>query len=251
MEPTASTGGWSPRRWSPTPSGSFESDPAEFLLPPREGLAYLPYMQLMIDGQEAAWDAMTLRTFGSVVQEATRRAAAEGRIVHRLEVDGREISTRLEQEMAGRPVEEIGQVRVHTTTPGALLNEALDGAIELSRALRHDIRKVLSFMGGGDIPAAQSLYVSCVESLGTFFQLAGAVFNGIRSGAFPLPTARPGGGGELPEPPAATTEVLQRLLKAQKEEDWQRMADLLENEISPNLEEWSGFFSAMRGSGQR
>jgi hypothetical protein len=208
-------------------------------------------MQWIIDGQEVAWDPMTLRTFGSVVQEAARRAASEGRIVHRLEVDGREISTRLEQEMAGRPVQEIGQLRVHTTTPDALLNEALDGAIELSRALRHDIRKVSSFMEAGDISAAKSLYVSCVESLGTFFQLAGAVFNGIRSGAFPLPAARAGTEGELPEPPAATTEILQRLLKAQKDEDWRRMADLLEKEISPNLEEWSGFFSAMRGGGQR
>jgi hypothetical protein len=208
-------------------------------------------MQLLIDGQEVSWDATTLRTFGSVVQEATRRAASGGRIVHRLEVDGREISTRLEQEMAGRPVEGIGQVRVHTTTPGALLDEALDGAIDLSRALRQDIRKVSSFMGAGDIAAAKSLYVSCVESLGTFFQLAGAVFNGIRSGAFPLPASLPESEGELPEPPAATTEVLERLLKAQKEENWQRMADLLEKEISPNLEEWSGFFSAMRGGGRR
>jgi hypothetical protein len=204
-------------------------------------------MRLLIDGREVAWDASTLRTFGAAVQEATRRAAADGKIVHRLEVDDREISTRLEQEMASRPVGEIGEIRVHTTTPGALLNEALDGAIELSRALRQDIRKVSSSMEAGDVPAAKSLYVSCVESLGTFFQLAGAVFNGIHSGAFPLPASLPGGGGDLPEPPAATTEILQRLLKAQKEEDWRRMAELLESEISPNLEEWSGFFSAMRG----
>jgi hypothetical protein len=208
-------------------------------------------MRMLIDGQEVVWDAPAPRTFGSAVQEAARRAASGGRIVHRLEVDGLEVSTRLEKEMAGRPVEEIGEVRVHTTTAAALLDEALDGAIELSRALRHDIGKVASSMEAGDVPAAKSLYVSCVESLGTFFQLAGAVFNGIRSGAFPLPALPPGSGGELPEPPAATTEILQRLLQAQKDEDWQRMTDLLGQEISPNLEEWSGFFSAMRGGRER
>ncbi len=209
-------------------------------------------MRLLIDGREVAWDTSLLRTFGSVVQEATRRAASESRIVHRLEVDGREISTRLEEEMAGRPVEEIGEIRVLTTTPGALLNEALDGAIDLSRALRHDIGKVSSSMEAGDVPAAKSIYVSCLESLGTFFQLAAAVFNGIRSGAFPLPASPPGNvAGELPEPPAATAETLQRLLDAQKAEDWRRMAELLEKEISPNLEEWSVFFSAMRGGGTR
>jgi len=208
-------------------------------------------MRMRIDGQEVLWDASAPRTFGDALQEATRKVASEGRVVHRLEVDGREVSTRLEEEMAGRPVEEVGEVCLHTTTPGALLDEALGGAIELSRALRYDIGKVASSMEDGDVPAAKSLYVSCVESLGTFFQLAGAVFNGIRSGAFPLPAPPAGGEGELPEPPAATTEILQRLLQAQKDEDWRRMTDLLEREISPNLEEWSGFFSAMRSGRQR
>jgi hypothetical protein len=208
-------------------------------------------MRLRIDGQEVAWDASALRTFGSVVKEAVRRAAVDRRIVHRLEVDGQEISTRVEREMADRPVEGICDLHVHTTTPAALIGEALDGAIHLSQALRHDIRKVLSSLRAGDLSAAKSLYVSCVESLGTFFELAGAVFNGVRSGAFRLPNRAEGNGGELPEPPAATTEILQRLLKAHEAENWQAMADLLEKEISPNLEEWSVFFSAMRGSGFR
>jgi hypothetical protein len=90
-----------------------------------------------------------------------------------------------------------------------------------------------------------------VESLGTFFQLAGAVFNGVRTGAFLLPEAAGREGADLPEPPAATTELLQRLLAARREGDWPRLADLLENEISPNLAEWSAFFSAMIGKEAR
>ena len=208
-------------------------------------------MRLLIDGQEVALDASAHPTFGAVVREATRLAASGNRIVHRLEVDGREISTRLEEEMSGRPVAGFGELRVHTTTPGALLDEAVGGAVELSGALRHDIRKVASSMEAGELSAAKALYVSCVESLGTFFQLAGAVFNGIRSGAFPLPPGAAAAEGELPEPPAATTEILERLLSAQKKEDWRRMADLLDKEVSPNLEEWSAFFLAMRGGRQR
>ncbi len=100
----------------------------------------------------------------------------------------------------------------------------------------------------GDIPAARSLYVSCVESLATFFQLAGAVFHGVQSGAFPLPGTVTSGAGELPSPPSSTAEILQRLLSAQKAEDWGAMAVLLEGEIVHNLREWSSFFSAMRGS---
>lgn len=204
-------------------------------------------MRLLIDGKEIAWDSSVPGTFGDVVGEAVRRAAADGRIVHRVEVEGREISTQVEREMAGRPVDGLGEVHVRTTTSGALLGEAIDGAVHLVQALRQDIQGVLSSLRADDVSAANSLYVSCVESLGTFFELAGAVFNGVRTGAFRLRDSAAGVGLELPEPPAETTEILQRLLAAHKEEDWQRMADLLEREVSPNLEEWSAFFSAMRG----
>jgi len=203
-------------------------------------------MRLLIDGAETAWDPSCIRTFGAVVAEATLRAAAASRIVHGILVDGKEISTRAEREMDERPVEDIGELHIRTTTSGALLGEAIDGAIHLSEALRQDIRNVLVSLRADDVSGAKPLYVSCVESLGTFFQLAGAVFNGVRSGAFRLPGTASGAGVELPEPPGATSEILQRLLAARQEEDWRRMADLLEKEVSPNLGEWSAFFSAMK-----
>jgi len=205
-------------------------------------------MRLLIDGSDVSWDLSALHTFGTVVEEAGRRAAAGGRVVSRVIVDGREISTRLEREIAARPSGEIGEVRITTTTPGALLREALDGALDLSVAILRDVQSVAASIRSGDIPAARSLYVSCVESLATFFQLAGAVFNGVQSGAFPLPGTVTSGAGELPSPPSSTAEILQRLLSAQKAEDWGAMAVLLEGEIVPNLREWSSFFSAMRGS---
>jgi hypothetical protein len=209
-------------------------------------MAYLPIMRLLIDGTEIAWEAPGPQTFGAVIEEATRLAAANGRILHRIEVDGREVSLRVEREMSERPAGEFGELHVRTTTSGALLGEAIDGAIQLSGALRQDIRNVTSSLKGDDISAAKSLYISCIESLGTFFELAGAVFNGVRAGAFRLREPVGADGVELPEPPAATTEILQRLLAAYKEEDWPRMADLLEKEVAPNLEEWAAFFSAMR-----
>lgn len=204
-------------------------------------------MRLLLDGTEISWDPSHLRTFGAVVEEAARRAARIRRIVHGIEVDGKEISTGAEREMADRSVEEIGELHVRTTTSGALLEEAVDGAIRLSQALRQDIRNVLVSLRAADVSGANSMYISCVESLGTFFQLAGAVFNGVRTGAFLLPESASRDGADLPEPPAATTEILQRLLAARREEDWPRMADLLEKEILPNLEEWAAFFSAMKG----
>ena len=201
---------------------------------------------MRIDGCDVSLDLPAGSPFGAVLAEAGRKVASEGRVVSRIVADGREISTRFEREMADRPVGEIDAVDITTTTPDALYREALDGAVDLSLAIRRDAVTILSSLRGGDLAAAGPRYAACIESLGTFFQLAGAVFNAIGTGVFPL-AVRPGGEGELPTPPFATAGILQRLLRAQKGNDWSAVADILEKEILPNIDGWSAFFQALKG----
>jgi hypothetical protein len=205
-------------------------------------------MRLRIDGSDVSFDPSGGSTFGAVLAEAGRKVASQGRVVSRIVADGREISTRFEREMADRPVGEVATVEVTTSTPRALFREALDGAIGLSLAIRRDAETILSSLRAGDLPAAGPRYAACVESLGTFFQLAGAVFNAIGTGVFPLavPSGSP---GELPTPPLATAGILQRLLEAQKAGDWNAVADILEGEILPNIDGWSRFFIALKEIG--
>lgn len=202
-------------------------------------------MRLRIDGCDVSLDLPAGSTFGAVLAEAGRRVASDDRVVSRIVADGREISTRFEREMADRPVGEIDGVEISTTTPDALFREALDGAVDLSSAIRRDAVTILSSLRAGDLTAAGPRYAACIESLGTFFQLAGAVFNGIGTGVFPL-AVRPGSAGELPSPPDATAGILQRLLDAQKGSDWNSVADILEGEILPNIDGWSAFFKAIK-----
>lgn len=201
-------------------------------------------MRLRIDGFDVSLDLPEGSTFGALLAEAGRRVASEGRVVSRIVADGREISTRFEREMADRPVGEIGTVDIATTPPDALFREALAGAVDLSLAIRRDAVEILSSLRAGDLEAAGPRYAAVIQSLGTFFQLAGAVFNAIGTGVFPI-AVRPGGAGELPTPPFATAGILQRLLRTQKESDWNSVADILEREIVPNIDGWSAFFKAL------
>jgi hypothetical protein len=201
-------------------------------------------MRLRIDGCDVSLDPSAGSTFGAVLAGAGRKVASEGRVVSRIVADGREISTRFEREMADRQVGEIGTVDVTTTTPDVLFREALDGAVDLSLAIRRDAGTILSYLRAGDIAAAESRYAAFIESLGTFFQLAGAVFNAIGTGVIPL-AVRPGSAGELPAPPLATAGILQQLLRTRKGNDWSAVADILEKEILPNIDGWSAFFKAL------
>ena len=77
-------------------------------------------MRLRIDGGDVSLDLSAGSAFGDVLAQAGRKVASEGRIVSRIAVDGREISTRFEREMADRPVGEIDTVDIATTPPDAL-----------------------------------------------------------------------------------------------------------------------------------
>jgi len=205
-------------------------------------------MRLRIDGRDVSLDLAPGSTFGAALAEAGRRVASQGRVVSRIVADGREISTRFEREMVDRPVGEIDGVEIRTTTPDALFREALDGAVDLALAIDRDVETILSSLRAGDLPAAGPVYERCMESLGTFFRLAGAIFNAVGTGVFPL-AVPPGSAGELPSPPDATAGILRRLLEAQKKEEWRVVAEILEREIVPNIEGWSAFFVAMKGIG--
>ncbi|TRZ99179.1 MAG: hypothetical protein D4R80_03615 [Deltaproteobacteria bacterium] len=200
---------------------------------------------MRIDGCDVSLDLPAGSTFGAALAEAGRKVAAQGRVVSRIVADGREISTRFEREMADGPVGEVDTVDVTTTTPEALFREALDGAIDLSLAIRRDAETILSSLRAGDLEGAGPRYAACIESLGTFFQLAGAIFNAIGTGVFPL-AVDSGSAGELPTPPVATAGILERLLRTQKASDWNAVADILEGEILPNIDGWSTFFMALK-----
>jgi len=202
-------------------------------------------MRLFLDEAEIALDLSCHDTFGAVIEEVMRRASVAGRIVHGIEVDGKDISLDEERKMSDRPVEEINFLHVRTTTSEALLKEAVDGAVCLSEALRHDIRAVVVFIREDNAYCAKVLCISCLESIGTFFQLAGAVFNGVRTGAFTLPEPASGESLKLPESPAEIPGIPQRLLDAWQAQDWSRIASIMENEILPHVEEWAVFFSAI------
>jgi hypothetical protein len=205
-------------------------------------------MRLRIDGCDVSLDLTAGSAFGAVLAEAGRKVVSGGRVVSRIVADGREISTRFEREMADRPPGEIDTVDITTTTPDVLFREALDGAVDLCLAIRRDAATILASLRAGDITAAGPRYATCIESLGTFFQLAAAVFNAIGTGVFPL-AVRPGSAGELPSPPISTAGILQRLLRTQKGNDWNAVADILEREILPNIDGWSAFFKALKEIG--
>jgi hypothetical protein len=200
-------------------------------------------MRLLIDGNETALDLAGIETVRDLLDDLYRRTAGTGRVVYRVEIDGRDLSASAEKEMAAVPLADVGRICVTTNSPEELLRNGLEGAIALCDAICADIGKTTEAFRLGEGERGRALYVACVESLGTFFQLSGAILNGFRAGFF-SGAKWPASAPEAPSD--ATADILGRLLEHQKGEDWTAMADVLEFEVAPNLGGWRGFFSALK-----
>ncbi len=200
-------------------------------------------MHLVIDGKETPWDFSGLTNVQDLMNDLYAKTAGTGRVVYRVEIDGKELSASGEKEMAAAPLSGIERISLTTNSPGELLRNGLEGAITLCDAICGDIGRTVEAFRLGEGEKGQSCYVACVESMGTFFQLSGAILNGFRAGFF-SGAMWPAGTPEVPSD--ATAEVLGRLLEHQKGEDWTAMADVLEFEVVPNLRGWREFLSRLR-----
>lgn len=201
-------------------------------------------MRVRIDGDEVSMDLSRCGTLAGALDEIYRVVGGTGRIVGRVEIDGEELTTRAERELAGRTLEGVAEISIATGTAADLFRNGLQGALTLGGAIGKDIAGAVESFRSGDTARGRSLYAACIEAMGTFFQLAGGILNGIRGGYFEIPGGASAGG---PAPSSETAELLERLLEHQKREDWIAMADVLEYDVAPNLETWIGFLEGLSG----
>ncbi len=205
-------------------------------------------MRVRVDGNEVPWDLSGCASLGAALGEIYRKVGETARIVGRVEIDGQELTNLAEKELGDRTLESVGEIAVSTGTAEDLFRSGLQGALSLAGAIDMDIAKAVEAFRSGDSTRGQALHAACIEAMGTFFELAGGILNGIRSGYF-------NGAGvasrDVSAPSAGTAGILDRLLDHQVRRDWSAMADLLEYEVAPNLREWVAFLETLPGGQEK
>ncbi len=200
--------------------------------------------RLTIDGNESGLDLSGMRDISALMDALYESTAAGGRVVCRVTVDGRELDAGAEKAMAETGLSEVGEVDVTTGTASELYKSGIEGGLALVNAICADIGRSTASLRQGEFEGGLSMYMACLASMETFFQLSGAILSGYQAGCFVVPEGR----GTPGAPSTDTAEILSRLFEAQRQEDWTLMADLLEYEVVPNLDGWKAFLENLRGA---
>lgn len=200
-------------------------------------------MKVTIDGNPVSCDMTGVTTGEGAMAVLYRKVADSGRLVYRVEVNGRELSTLEEQGMDSVGVEQVHEISLTTNSPGELLRNSLAGVIELADGLRSDFAHAVEAYRTGDVQGGSSRYLGCVGGMELFFRMTGAILEGTRTGWLPADPSEPRAADSRSR---ETTEILERLIEYQAREDWTAMADVLEYELEPNLREWKQVLGEVR-----
>ncbi len=200
--------------------------------------------RLTIDGIESGLDLSGIGEMSVLMNTLYDKTASEGRVLCRVTVDGIELDAHAEKAMASIALSGVGTVDVTTGTAAELYMSGIEGGLTLVDAICTDIGRSTASFRQGDFEGGLSMYMACVSSMETFFNLSGAILSGFQAGCFIM-----GEGQVVPEVPSSdTADILGRLLEAQRLEDWTLMADVLEYDVVPNLGGWKAFLESLNGA---
>jgi hypothetical protein len=185
--------------------------------------------RLVVNSQERLFDRSTAKTWGDLLDDLDERCQAEGHVVTAVRLDGVDEPSFRRPEARTVGLTALAVVDVDTTTPGALVTEAIDeGCAGLDRLCDHAVT-VGTLFRGLDPAAANRALVDLAQGLQAATTLLAAIGSVVQGG-------RPEGAVRSTD--AVLGELagqLEALIAAQQQGDWVTVADIVEHDIQPAL----------------
>ncbi len=182
-------------------------------------------VRIRCDGTEREIDLSGCESVGDAIARCLHPES--DRVVTRVEVDGRDLSSEDRELLESIALGDVARVDVETDTPTSVALATLASADEYLGRIREALAQTSSLLRGGKIEQGNRLYADLLDALSVL------VF-AVASAGQQLGDA----GRTLHEIESDLQPWLDALLDAQKLRDWVRVADYLEYEIDPIMGDW-------------
>ena len=169
-----------------------------------------------------------------LVEKVSTEIQDAGMIVSSVALDGQEVTQEYWEEVAGLPAESFARLDLRTNTTDRLAMESLVTALDYLPRLNKGLAECASLVRLGDQLKANELYVDCIEGIRWFFKTMECVRQ-LLSLSFHTMAY---GGESVEGRMGRTLDVIDQMLTAQTGADWVLLADFMEYELLPILEEW-------------
>lgn len=200
-------------------------------------------LSLKIDGEFKSFASEGETTFGQVMKKLSSRLGDEGLVITGITMNNQPLSGGRQFDYNDFPLTEVELIELDTVKPLELAAEALKSSDEHLRILAGvSVRTAELYRLGDELEATES-YSRLIEGLRWMgkgmnamagmmkISLDEIIFDGKSIAYFQNEVLIP---------------VLDNMYSTQKDEDWIALADILEYELIPVLEEWSKLITGLK-----
>jgi hypothetical protein len=182
--------------------------------------------------------------WGELLDRLDRSAAGQGQVLTAVRFDGVDQPSFRDQDVASRPLNSLLVVEADSMTPADLLCQSVNEAVAAARALAAGAERVGEAFRGLDVARANEDLQELAQGIGTLVSIAQALSQAV---GIPLDSFSRNGraAGEMI---AALSSQTHELIQARESGDWITVADIIEYDLAPLLQEWPGVLEALRES---
>lgn len=188
--------------------------------------------RIVVNGKDQG-DGSAFQTWGDLLEFLDRDLSPRGEVVTEARLNGVDQPTFREPTVTQVAMADIELVEIESARPAALAARSLGEAVVALETLQAAAGQIAVDFRGHDIKAANEGLVQLADGLRMLAALVGAVSLGLR---MEIP-----GSSDEPSVNSTIAELgshVEALITAQRNEDWVAVADTLQYDVEPALQNW-------------
>jgi len=193
-------------------------------------------LSCVIDGQVKSFNLNGADSLSVMLEGLNSDLAKGGRFIASLRVNGEEVAGNAEE--ASRRLDGIDSIEITTESPVCLVGKLLDEGEHYIDGLRAYMLQVAGDYSAGS-ERADGSFTEAVQGLQWFVQMTGFIESTLNLDFQKLLL----NGRPVAEYVKSLNGILQEIVTAQEEGDPIMLADLLEYDLAPHLEQWKEIYT--------
>lgn len=209
-------------------------------------------MQISLNHCNAEIATDGIQYFGELMERVSRQALKTGEQVLRVKLNGEDLTGKDRSHLKKMPIAEIQEIEIQTGNPKILARSSLYSVADFLEKLLNELQHTAEYFRLGDTEKSNRSFVRCLDGLQVFThsleqcrRLLGISFELIY-----IPSSSDAYAITVAENRRKMFEVLDGMIEAQTNQDWVLLADLLEYELIPILEDWRQIIPVILGETQ-
>ncbi|TKJ40271.1 hypothetical protein CEE37_08060 [candidate division LCP-89 bacterium B3_LCP] len=197
-------------------------------------------MQISLNNQSEDFPTEGIDSFGQLMNTLSERAADQGDSVLEVKLNGEDITGKDKSHLEELPLGDIELLEVQTGDAKALARSTLYSVADFHQQLLQELQGTSELFRLGNMERSTQAFLKCIDGIQVFMHSLESCRRmlGISFELMHLPQAEGEDEQTVAESRRILFGMLDNILEVQTDQDWVLLADMLEYELIPALQDW-------------